>query len=79
MLESKPKTPVKAATCTQEVEGTLVILINWVILATPIAVLSLVAKALGDQDNLKDSFSNVGFLILATMVANVMHLSLIHI
>ena len=78
MLESKPKTPVKAATCTQEVEGTLVILINWVILATPIAVLSLVAKALGDQDNLKDSFSNVGFLILATMVANVMHVLVVH-
>ena len=59
-------------------EATLVKLINWIILVTPVAVLSLIAKALGDQDDLRASFSNVGYLILATMVANVAHVLLVH-
>lgn len=63
----------------QEVEGTLIQLVQWVIIATPIAVLSLIAQAIGDQENLKESFSNVGYLMLATFVAEILHILVVHI
>lgn len=63
----------------KEVEGTLVQLVQWVIVVTPIAVLSLIAQAIGNQENLKEAFSNVGYLILATFVADILHILVVHI
>jgi Na+/H+-dicarboxylate symporter len=43
-------------------------LIQWVIMATPFAVFSLIAQAVGEQDDIGEAFSNVGFLIVAFAV-----------
>lgn len=62
----------------QEVEGTLVTLVGWVIVATPVAVLSLIAQAVGNQEKLAESFSNVGYLVLATVIAFLLHIIVVH-
>lgn len=48
-------------------------LINWVIAITPFAVLSLIAQAIGQQDDLASSFANVGYLILASLTGFILH------
>lgn len=42
---------------------------RWIISLTPFAVFSLIAAAIGEQDNLGDMFSNIGLLIAAAFVA----------
>lgn len=49
-------------------------LINMVIGATPFAVFSLIANAVGSQDDLSGAFSNVGWLIAASLTGFVFHL-----
>jgi len=49
-------------------------LINMVIGATPFAVFSLIANAVGSQDDLAGAFSNVGWLIFASLMGFLAHL-----
>lgn len=57
----------------REMDKVLLIIINWIISITPFAVFSLIVKAVGSQENLKDAFANVGYLVVATIVAMVAH------
>ena len=61
----------------KELDPILLTMINWLIAITPVAVMSLVIKGLGCQQRLADSFSNVGFLIVATIVAIVGHFAVV--
>ncbi|CAB9507186.1 Putative sodium-dependent excitatory amino acid transporter glt [Seminavis robusta] len=63
----------------KEVDDVLLTLINWVIMVTPFAVLSLIANAIGAQDNLKESFENVGYLVAATSVAMIGQVFLVYV
>jgi L-cystine uptake protein TcyP (sodium:dicarboxylate symporter family) len=53
-------------------------MINWIIMITPFAVLSLIIKAVGQQEDLKAMFSNVGWLIIATVIAMLAHYLVVH-
>lgn len=57
----------------KELDGVFLVLINWIIMVTPFAVFSLIVKAVGSQSDLKQAFSNVGFLVVATMIAMIVH------
>jgi len=48
-------------------------MINWIIAVTPFAVCSLIANAIGSQDDLAGAFSNVGYLIAANLVGYIGH------
>jgi Na+/H+-dicarboxylate symporter len=63
----------------KELDEVLLLLINWIITITPFAVLSLIAKAVGEQTDLKGSFENVGYLVAATISAMVVHYLVIYI
>ena len=63
----------------KELDGVFLTLINWVILTTPFAVLSLIIKAVGKQSDLKGAFENVGYLVVATILAMVAHFLLCHV
>jgi Na+/H+-dicarboxylate symporter len=54
-------------------------LIQWVIMATPFAVFSLIAQAVGEQDDIGEAFSNVGFLIVAFAVGIFFQFLVVHI
>lgn len=56
----------------RELDKCFILLINWVILATPFAVFSLIAKAIGSNSNLQENFKNVGFLVAATILAMIL-------
>jgi len=53
-------------------------LIHWIILITPFAVLSLIASAVGSQNNLADSFSNVAWLCIAVMAGMFVHVFVVY-
>lgn len=57
----------------REINDVLLKLINWVILATPFAVLSLIAQAVGNQSDLSGAFKNVGFLMISLLVGFAAH------
>jgi Na+/H+-dicarboxylate symporter len=63
----------------KELDGVLMMLINWIITVTPFAVLSLIASAVGSQENLVDSFANVGYLVLACVFGFGMQFLLVHV
>ena len=48
-------------------------MINWILTITPIAVFSLVANAVGKQDDPATAFANVGFLLAATATGFAIH------
>ena len=60
-------------TILQETSDVLLTMINWVIAATPFAVLSMVAATLGGQDDLGQAFANVGYLIAACLMGFILH------
>jgi Na+/H+-dicarboxylate symporter len=62
----------------KELDAVFLILINWIISVTPFAVFSLIVKAVGSQDDLKEAFTNVGFLVVATIIAMLAHYLLVH-
>jgi len=66
-------------TFLKEVDEVLLTLINWIIMVTPFAVLSLIANAIGKQDNLAESFANVGYLVCATLIAMLAQVVLVYI
>jgi Na+/H+-dicarboxylate symporter len=63
----------------REIDAVLITLINWIIMLTPFAVFSLIVKAIGSQDDLGNSFSNVGYLMAATILAMLAHFFLVHV
>jgi Na+/H+-dicarboxylate symporter len=62
----------------KELDSVFLIMINWIIMLTPFAVLSLIIKAVGQQEDLKAMFSNVGWLVVATVMAMLAHYLLVH-
>ena len=62
----------------KEIDEVFVTLIHWIIAVTPFAVLSLIASAIGQQDNLQDSFANVGYLCLAVMIGMIVHVCFVY-
>jgi Na+/H+-dicarboxylate symporter len=63
----------------KEIDSVLLMLINWIINVTPFAVLSLIASAVGSQDDLIDSFANVGYLVLASCFGMGMQFLVVHV
>eukprot|EP00547_Thalassionema_nitzschioides_P002894 CAMPEP_0194199958 /NCGR_PEP_ID=MMETSP0156-20130528/768_1 /TAXON_ID=33649 /ORGANISM="Thalassionema nitzschioides, Strain L26-B" /LENGTH=545 /DNA_ID=CAMNT_0038924911 /DNA_START=52 /DNA_END=1690 /DNA_ORIENTATION=- len=57
----------------KEIDEVLILIINWIIMLTPFAVLSLIVKAIGSHEELGEAFGNVGFLMIATILAMVAH------
>lgn len=62
-----------------EINEVLLTLINWIITITPFAVLSMIAKAIGAQDDLAGSFANVGYLIAACFVGFIAHFLIVDV
>eukprot|EP00397_Hematodinium_sp_SG-2012_P036411 GEMP01039309.1.p1 GENE.GEMP01039309.1~~GEMP01039309.1.p1 ORF type:complete len:272 (+),score=81.99 GEMP01039309.1:700-1515(+) len=56
----------------------LIILLEWWIVLTPIAVLSLIAGALGSRDDLTEGMSNVALLIATACCAWLSHVFLVY-
>jgi Na+/H+-dicarboxylate symporter len=63
----------------KEIDSVLLMLVNWIINVTPFAVLSLIAAAVGDQDEIVDSFANVGYLVLASCFGMGMQFLVVHV
>jgi Na+/H+-dicarboxylate symporter len=63
----------------KEIDSILLMLINWIITITPFAVLSLIASAVGGQEDLIDSFANVGYLVLACVFGFAMQFLVVHV
>jgi Na+/H+-dicarboxylate symporter len=63
----------------KEVDGVLLTMINWIIMITPFAVLSLISNAIGKQTDLASAFENVGYLVVATLVAMFVHVVVTYI
>jgi Na+/H+-dicarboxylate symporter len=62
----------------EDLDAVLILLINWIIMVTPFAVLSLIIKAVGSQSDLAGAFANVGYLVLATIIAMILQVVLIY-
>ena len=63
----------------KELDGVLITIINWIIMATPFAVWSLIVKAIGQQDDLAKAFENVGYLVICTIVAMIAQYFLVYV
>jgi Na+/H+-dicarboxylate symporter len=63
----------------KELDNVLLMIINWIISITPFAVLSLIASAVGGQEDLVDSFANVGYLVLSCIFGFMMQFVVVHI
>jgi Na+/H+-dicarboxylate symporter len=57
-----------------EMNEAFITMITWVIKVTPPAVFSLIAEAVGTQDDLGSIFSDVGILIVSALAAYLVHL-----
>jgi len=62
-----------------EMNDILLTLINWVIELTPYAVLSMVVKAVGSQDDMVGAFGNVGYLMAAILLGFMAHFFIVDI
>jgi len=62
----------------RELEKALLVIINWILVFTPFAVFSLIANAVGQQDDLGETFTNVGFLMCAAFVGFGLHFVLVY-
>lgn len=72
------KKPVLIIDFLQDVNDILVKIIQWIIYLTPIAVFSLIAGALGAQVDLAKTFSDIGVLVTASVVAFFAHILVIY-
>lgn len=63
----------------KETEAILVRMIMWIIVLTPYAVFSLISAAVGAQTDLAKEFSNVAFLLIATIVGFIIHICIVDI
>jgi Na+/H+-dicarboxylate symporter len=62
----------------ESVNAVLIQLIGWIVLATPVAVLSLVSNALGSQDDLPSVFRDVGYLVVTVVFGMLLHILFVH-
>lgn len=62
----------------KDINDILVTIIQWVIYLTPIAVFSLIVGALATQDDLAETFENIGILVLAAVTAIGAHLLIVY-
>ena len=80
--ESDSTTSPSPSSCVmsffKELDAVFITMINWIMMLTPFAVFSLIVKAVGSQDNFSESFANVGYLVVATMLAMIAHYLVIH-
>jgi len=53
-------------------------IINWIIMLTPFAVLSLIVSAVGSQDDLVNAFANVGYLVAACLLGFALQILIVH-
>jgi len=63
----------------KEIDEVLITIINWIIMFTPFAVLSLIIKAIGSQEDLESAFGNVGYLMAATVLAMIAHFLIVDV
>jgi len=56
-----------------ELNGMFILMLEWVIALTPIAVLSLVSSALGKNKELGSVFADIGILVATTLIAFAIH------
>lgn len=63
----------------KELDAAFLTIINWIINVTPFAVFSLIAAAVGGQDDLMDAFENVVYLVLACVFGFAMQFLVVHI
>ncbi len=78
VYDRKKKATAAIMDLFRELDAVFLTLINWIILITPFAVLSLIIKSVGSQSDLKEAFSNVGFLVVATIIAMIAHYLVVH-
>ena len=62
----------------KELDKCLLTIINWIIMVTPLAVMSLIASAVGSQDDLINAFTNVGYLVCACLFGFALHVIVVH-
>lgn len=62
----------------KELDACLLKIINWIIMVTPFAVLSLIASAVGSQSDLAGTFENVAYLVLACCFGFIMQFIIVH-
>lgn len=62
-----------------ELDSCFLTIIHWVIMVTPFAVLSLIASAIGSQEDLIDSFTNVAYLVVACIFGFIMQFLVVHV
>jgi Na+/H+-dicarboxylate symporter len=70
--------PVLLLELLEDVNDILINIIEWIILLTPFAVISLIAGALGSQEDLESSFRDVGIFTGAIVVADAMHILIVY-
>jgi len=63
----------------KEIDAVLLTIINWIIAITPFAVLSLIMKAIGGQEDLATAFENVGYLVVATIIAMMLQFFVVYV
>jgi solute carrier family 1 (high affinity glutamate transporter) protein 2 len=63
----------------KELDGVFITIINWIIAISPFAVFSLIASAIGGQDDLASSFTNVAYLVVATLAGYFLHFWTVHV
>lgn len=77
VYDRKKSTSAAVMDLFKELDAVFITLINWIIAITPFAVWSLIVKAVGTQSDLKAAFSNVGYLVVATLIAMLAHYLLV--
>jgi Na+/H+-dicarboxylate symporter len=77
VLEKKLKSEVMPF--LEELLEVFILFINWVIKCTPFAVASLIANAIGGEDDLGEAFKNVGYLVLAVVFGMALHIFFVFI
>lgn len=62
-----------------EINKVLLKMINWIIVITPLAVFSLIAKAVGSQDDIAGSFKNVAYLVASIVFGMAVHVLVVDV
>lgn len=70
--------PVLLLQFLEDVNDILITIITWIIYLTPFAVFSLITGALASQEDLADTFANIGILVAASVTAIVTHLTIVY-
>mmetsp|Transcript_16321 Transcript_16321/g.35516 ORF Transcript_16321/g.35516 Transcript_16321/m.35516 type:complete len:596 (-) Transcript_16321:332-2119(-) len=62
----------------EELMQVFMFFIHWIIRCTPFAIISLIAKAIGQQNDIGSVFEQLGYLVAATVVALAVQVSVIY-